>query len=54
MFGFGTAQILILAFVALLLFGKRLPGTMHAVGESLREFRRGLNAADGPDGSESA
>ena len=50
---FGTAQILILAFVVLLLFGKRLPSTMRSIGESFREFRRGLRSADDVEGSES-
>ena len=43
---FGTAQILILAVVVLLLFGHRLPSTMHSIGASLREFRSGLRSAD--------
>ena len=49
---FGTAQILILGFVVLLLFGKRLPSAMHSVGTSLREFRRGLRSADDVEGGE--
>jgi sec-independent protein translocase protein TatA len=50
---FGTAQILILAFVVLMLFGHRLPDTMRSVGSSLREFRRGLHSDEGPEGNES-
>ena len=50
---FGTAQLLILAFVVLMLFGHRLPGAMRSVGSSLREFQRGLHSDEGPEGSES-
>jgi len=46
MFGFGAAQLMMFALVALLLFGNRLPNTMRSLGESLREFKRGLNSAD--------
>jgi sec-independent protein translocase protein TatA len=51
---FGTAQILILAVVVLLLFGHRLPATMRSMGASLTEFRRGLKSGESAEGSESA
>ena len=46
MFGIGSTQLLVLGLVVLLLFGNRLPGTMRALGQSLTEFRRGMNAPD--------
>ena len=46
MFSFGPAQILILLAVVLLLFGKRVPTAMNALGRSLVEFKRGVKDAD--------
>ncbi|REJ86791.1 MAG: twin-arginine translocase TatA/TatE family subunit [Planctomycetota bacterium] len=48
MFGVGSTQLIVLGLVAILLFGNRLPGTMRALGQSLTEFRRGMNAPDEP------
>lgn len=33
---------IIVAILALLIFGKRLPGAARGVGEAFREFKRGL------------
>lgn len=46
MFSFGTSQLLLLSFVALLLFGHRLPATMKSLGFSLRSFQQGLRDED--------
>ena len=46
MFGLSVSHLLLFAIVVLLLFGNRLPSTMRSLGESLREFKRGLNSAD--------
>lgn len=46
MFSFGTAQLLILAVVVLLLFGKRIPETMRSLGQGLHEFKRGAQDAE--------
>ena len=40
--GIGQWELLLIAFVAILLFGHRLPKMMLSVGQSWREFRRGL------------
>lgn len=40
---------LIVLFVALLLFGRRLPSVMRGLGSSLREFKSGLNEATPTD-----
>jgi len=44
MFGLGPTELMIGAAVALLLFGKRLPETMRALGSSIREFKRGVDS----------
>ena len=43
MFGLGFAEAGIIAVVAVLLFGSRLPKIARSVGSSIVEFRRGLN-----------
>lgn len=43
MFGIpGWVEVLIIATIVLLLFGKRLPSTMRSLGQGLVEFKRGL------------
>lgn len=39
MFGMGPGQLMLFALIALLLFGKRLPGTMRSLGEGVRAFK---------------
>lgn len=39
----GPMELGIIAFIALLLFGKRLPETMRALGSSIVSFKKGLN-----------
>jgi TatA/E family protein of Tat protein translocase len=43
-FGLGHWELLICAFVAFLLFGHRLPKMMLSAGQSLREFRKGMDS----------
>jgi len=38
-----TFHIFILALVAFLLFGNRLPAVMKSLGEALREFKKGID-----------
>jgi len=38
----GLPEFLIIAMIVLLLFGKRLPGAMHALGRSIVEFKKGV------------
>lgn len=40
--GIGPAELVMFSLVALLLFGKRLPGVMRSMGEGVREFRTAL------------
>ena len=43
MFGVGPMELFVVALVALLLFGNRLPSVMRSLGTGLSEFRRGMN-----------
>lgn len=42
----GWAEIVIVLFLALLLFGKRLPSTMRSLGSSIVEFKKGVRGAE--------
>jgi sec-independent protein translocase protein TatA len=42
MFGLGIQEMVIVGVVAILLFGKNLPGVARQLGSSYREFRKGL------------
>lgn len=46
MFGFNHVELLIVAAIALLLFGSRLPQTMRSVGKSITEFKKGMQDED--------
>ena len=38
----GGYEVLIIGFVALLIFGNRLPGVMKSLGKSVTEFKKGV------------
>jgi sec-independent protein translocase protein TatA len=38
----GGPEMLIVGFIALLLFGNRLPGVMRSLGKSVTEFKKGV------------
>ncbi len=47
MFGLGFQEILLLALLALVLFGaSRLPGVGRALGKTFREFKKALEGDD--------
>jgi sec-independent protein translocase protein TatA len=47
MLGFpGLPEILIVGIIVLLLFGKRVPGVMRSLGQSLVEFKKGVRGID--------
>ena len=37
---------LVIGFIALLIFGKRLPGMARGIGQGIVEFKRGLKGAE--------
>jgi sec-independent protein translocase protein TatA len=58
MFGFfgmpGHFELLIIAFIILLLFGNRLPSLMRSLGRGVVEFKAGLHGAPGEDDEDEA
>lgn len=47
MFGLGTTELVIIAFVIVLLFGgKRLPALGRSLGASITNFKKGLNSPE--------
>lgn len=46
MFGIGSQELLIVAVVALLLFGHRLPSVMRSLGRGVVEFKKGVNGIE--------
>ena len=46
MFGIGPSELIVVGFIALLLFGSRLPETMRNLGRGLNEFKKGMSALD--------
>ena len=54
-FGFpGHMELLIVAFVILLLFGNRLPSVMRSLGRGVVEFKAGLHGAGDDDDDDDA
>ena len=39
----GHWELLLIAFVILILFGHRLPGLMRSLGKGVVEFKKGIN-----------
>ena len=48
----GIWEVVLILFVALLFFGRRLPETGRSLGVGIKEFRRGLRSGPDPEGSE--
>ena len=47
LFGLGMQEILIIAFVVLLLFGgKKIPELMHGLGKGVKSFKAGMKDAE--------
>ena len=43
----GHAELMIVAFVSLLIFGNRLPSVMRSLGKSVTEFKKGISGIRG-------
>lgn len=53
MFGIGTAELLVIAVIGLIVLGpNKLPGMFSAIGKGIREFKQTLNEVDRDDDSE--
>jgi sec-independent protein translocase protein TatA len=52
MFGIGHLELLVVAFVGLILFGNRLPKVMRSLGQSVTEFKQGLHQNETDDDSD--
>ena len=46
MFGIGQTELIIFAFVMLILFGSRLPSVMRSMGASITEFKKGMREGE--------
>ena len=44
MFGIGHTELLVVAVIAFVLFGNRLPTAMRSLGLGISEFKRGINS----------
>ncbi len=42
----GPWELLIVAFIALLVFGNRLPSVMRSLGKSVTEFKKGVSGIE--------
>ncbi|WP_165224144.1 Sec-independent protein translocase subunit TatA/TatB [Aquisphaera insulae] len=42
----GTTELIIVAFVSLLIFGNRLPSVMRSLGKSVTEFKKGVSGIE--------
>ncbi len=42
----GTQELLIIAGIALLIFGNRLPSVMRSLGKSVTEFKKGVSGIE--------
>jgi sec-independent protein translocase protein TatA len=45
-FGLGPWELMIFAFVVLLLFGNRLPSVMRSLGKGVVEFKKGVSGIE--------
>ena len=50
----GPFELIVIALIVLLLFGKRLPGLMHSLGRSVVEFKKGVSDTDNLDSDDEA
>jgi sec-independent protein translocase protein TatA len=47
LFALGTGEIILIAFVVLLIFGgKKIPELMRGIGKGVNQFKKGMNDLD--------
>ncbi len=46
--GIGHWELMIIGVVIVLLFGHRLPGVMHSLGQGIRMFQNGFRGEESP------
>jgi sec-independent protein translocase protein TatA len=44
--GIGTAELIVIGIIALLLFGKRLPEVARSLGKGIVEFKKGVRGIE--------
>ena len=42
----GPTEMMVIAFVSLLIFGNRLPSVMRSLGKSVTEFKKGVSGIE--------
>ena len=42
----GATEMMVIAFVSLLIFGNRLPSVMRSLGKSVTEFKKGVSGIE--------
>ena len=42
----GATEMMVVAFVSLLIFGNRLPSVMRSLGKSVTEFKKGVSGIE--------
>jgi len=42
----GMTELMIIAFISLLVFGNRLPSVMRSLGKSVTEFKKGISGIE--------
>jgi sec-independent protein translocase protein TatA len=42
----GMTELMIIAFISLLIFGNRLPSVMRSLGKSVTEFKKGVSGIE--------
>jgi sec-independent protein translocase protein TatA len=45
-FGIGVQELVIIAFIVLILFGSRLPSVMRSLGQGVVEFKKGVQGIE--------
>jgi sec-independent protein translocase protein TatA len=42
----GMTELMVIAFISLLIFGNRLPSVMRSLGKSVTEFKKGVSGIE--------